>query len=80
MILYFEKNDLNLNVKLGALESYECTEEIRNLVATIDLLKKQKDEFLKEIYQPKLKEILEEVERLNIAANPTLTEMRKNIE
>lgn len=76
MILFFDKNDLVLNVKLGALETYTCTDEIKDIVDRVTALKKERDEFLNNIYSPKLKQLLEAVEKVNCAENPTLKDVR----
>jgi hypothetical protein len=77
MILYFDKETLHLNVKLGALESYQPSEEIKAIVAKADDLRAQSDLFHKTVIEPDMKLILDAIDKINIAAHPQLEELRK---
>jgi len=76
MLLYFNQDNLNLNVQCGALEDYQATPEVKEIVRRAQELKEKRDEFTKTVFDPEIKQLLEMVDRINITANPELKSLR----
>lgn len=76
MLLYFDQNSLNINIRLGALEEYSPTPGIIEVYEEAQRLKEKQQEFEKE-FDPELDKLLAKIDRINLAANPQLKKMRE---
>lgn len=76
MLIYFDKEDLQLQIKVGSLEEYTPTPEIKELVRRADALKTKRDLFIANEFEPEMKALLDIVDRINITANPQLKALR----
>lgn len=77
MLIYLNQENLKLNVQCGALEKYEATPEIEEIVRRAQALQKKKDDFTKTVFEPEIKVILDMVDKINVTANPELKALRE---
>lgn len=65
MIFVFDPKSLTLQVKVGTMEEYKPSEEVKELQSRVTALLKKTVEFRQQELEPEIKAIMEKVEELN---------------
>jgi hypothetical protein len=77
MILWIDESTLDMQVKIGPLEKYEVTEEIKEAFERSKKIKELRDTFINEAYNPEVKKLLDLVDKINKNANESLKSSEK---
>ncbi len=57
MIIQFDTKSMNVQILCGVLEEYTPSDEIKDIHNKVEVLKKEMNEFMSSMVNPKLKEI-----------------------
>lgn len=74
MIIDFDPRTMSIRLVVGCDEEYKPNDEIKEVFAKVDKLKKELEEFQEKVIHPQLKEIEESVKKQNAKLQPKLVQ------
>ena len=80
MIIFINPSTLDLEIRLGPMETYAPTDEIEAIYKKTKMIKSLKEDFLNNIYDPEVKKLLDMVDKVNKKENPSLQKVAKQKE